>query len=265
MDLEAIPPEPEMKDVFGGWEQIAAAVGRVVAQLPALGGSPGITSLLVALLDAQTGQADLLKSIKADTLALRTAPYKEAMHSLDAARRVGPGDRFWNIYIERAEAKLSEAQELVSDLREQTLVEYNRAIVYFTMGHQENGRYYIEQSCQHADQVVNEYLQKAKDFITDRRPVPAAKPRGLPKAAKNALEAGEVVVGFATIGTYFYARAGVQIAIDRPKERARRDLQSFIGFYNLIQHTASKVSDNIKPQYLTLEHSSPILYILKIR
>jgi hypothetical protein len=158
MSLEAIPPEPGMKDVFGGWDEVATAVGQLVSQLPGLGGAQAVVGLLLALLNAQDSQSGLLKSIKADIAALRIAPYKEALHSLEDARRVGPAYPSWDTFIRRAEAKLSEARELASDLREEGLVEYNRGIVYLMLGDQVNARYHLQQSAQCAEQVVNESI-----------------------------------------------------------------------------------------------------------
>jgi hypothetical protein len=155
MSLEAVPPDPAAEDVFGRWSEIAGAVVRFVSQLPGLRNGSVVMDLLLVFTDAQRGQTALLKSIKADTAALRVAPLKEALQSLEDARRVGPTDPLWDTFIRRAEANLSTARTLVSGPHEQALVEFNQGIVYLTMGHEDNARYHLEQGVQCADQAVN--------------------------------------------------------------------------------------------------------------
>jgi hypothetical protein len=116
MTVDGIPPEPETEAVFGRWLQLAVTVGRIAATLHLPGYKQASTAvgLLIALIDAENDQAGLLKSIKADTAALRAGPLKEALRSMRDAQRVGPADSSWDTFIRRAEGKLSEARELVS-------------------------------------------------------------------------------------------------------------------------------------------------------
>ena len=78
MTLDGIPPGPEMEAVFGRWLQIATTIGRLVSllHLPGHQQASAVIGALLALNDAEneTDQIALLKSIKADTAALRVGP-----------------------------------------------------------------------------------------------------------------------------------------------------------------------------------------------
>jgi hypothetical protein len=254
MTLEGIPPGPETEDVFGGWLEIAATVGQFVSalHLPGYRGASAVVNLLTALTAAQDGQTALLRSIKADTAALRMAPLKEALLSLEDARRVGPADSSWDTFIRRAEAKLSEARALVSGLQEEALVEYNLGIVYLAIGHQGNARHSLEQSAGCANRTVNEYVRKARSMIRDDRP-DRLKRWELPKTGQRVLAGGAIAASMVTFGTYTLAYGGLKEAtVNAARRRACHDLKDFLGFYNLIQHTASRTSGDAKPRYLTL-------------
>jgi hypothetical protein len=241
MGLEITPPGPQTRDVFGGWLEIAQMVARFVSQLPGLGGAPVVVDLLGVLADAQDGQTALLKSIKADTAALRVAPWKEAVESLADARRVGPTDPSWGRFLDRAEAKLSEARQLVSDMREAALVEYDLGMVWLFIGHEVNARYHLQESVQCANQAVNEYVLKARTWIRDERP--DGLKRG--KLPEDVLQIGSSLRDMATLGIW-KATAG------RARDKACRDLKDFTSFYNLIQDTVGRLSGDAKPRYLAV-------------
>lgn len=248
MSWESIPPGPETENLFGGWLEIAQMVARFVSQLPGHGGASVVVDLLGALTDAQDGQAALLKSIKADTAALRKSPWKQAVESLADARRVGPTDPSWGRFLDRAEAKLSEARQLVSDMREAALVEYDRGIVWLFIGHEVNARYYLQEGVQCADRVVDEYVRKSggaiEDLRTERRPT---RFRGRDAATLAAM------LGTVAITNGLLSPNGNYLdAMTLGGRRACRNLERFIGFYNLIQRTASSVSGGAQPRYLVL-------------
>lgn len=270
MDLKAAPPSPQMQDVFGGWYKIATTAGRFASLVSKTPGLPtpasDVLGLLAALTDAQDSQSALLSSIKADTTALRNAPFKGALQSLDDARRVGPADPSWDRFLDRAEDKLSEARELESDPQKEALIEYDLGIVWLAKGHRGNARFHLEKCIQCADRVVNEYAEKASIALQDARPRdPGKKRRELPVGAKRALVAGTALLpgGVAAVAAAGAVKKGRKVA----GRGACHDLKDFLDFYNLIQHTASAVS-GAEPQYLKLE--GPMKgrgpdYILRLR
>jgi hypothetical protein len=159
------------------------------------------------------------------------------------ARRVGPTDSSWDIFIRRAEDKLSEARQLVSGPQEAALVEFNLGIVWLAMGHQGNASHHLELSAACATRVVNEYVRKASYALEDARPSPV-RPRFSRTAVRRVVRASTRLVG-------------IPEALGAPKIAAERhtcnDLKDYIGFYNLIQRTASGASGDVKPQYLILD------------
>jgi hypothetical protein len=129
MTLEA-PQSGPGEQTFGGWAQLAVAAGRAISVVPGLSRASAFVDLLVAVIDVQESQTGLLKSIKADTAAIRGGPFKEAVQNLQQARRVGPSDPFWIRHIDRAEDRLSEAFSYAKTPRDKAQIEYNRALVY---------------------------------------------------------------------------------------------------------------------------------------
>jgi len=250
MTLESLPSGPEAEELFGGWLEIAVTVGRFVSQLPGYGGVSAVVNLLAALTDAQDGRTALLRSIKADTAAMRIAPLKGALLSLQEARRVGPADPLWDTFIRRAEDSLSKALALVSGPQEEALVEFNLGVVYLMMGHPDSARHHLGQSVQCADRVVNEYMQKEAFAIDDLRPLADRPPGQLLK--RNNAGSFAVTLGLSMVSKGVVSGPYVE-AMTPWVRRACRDLQRFISFYNLIQRTASSVSGNARPRYLVLD------------
>jgi hypothetical protein len=249
MTMEGISPGPEAEDLFGGWIEIAATVSRFVSQLPGFRGGSVVTDLLAALTDTQVGQAALLKSIKADTAALRKKPFKVALQSLEDARRVGPDHPSWDTFLRRAEDNFVEAGTLVSGSQEKAFVEFDLAIVYLAMGDEVNSRHHIEQSVQCADRAVNEYMQIGRGAITDGRPREEI-PEFKMTATAGVFLAGAIGGMWVTGGALNW---GYAKALTPQCRKACHELKGFLGFYNLIQRTASSVSGGAQPRYLTLD------------
>jgi len=266
MAQDAIPPGPQTGGAFGRWVEVAGTVGRLASQLPGLHGVSVVIDVLAALTDAQNGQTALLKSIKADTAALRIAPFKVAVESLGEALRVGPADPSWDTYIHRTEEKLSDALALVSGPQEEALVEFDLGITWFLMGHKGNARHHIERSLQCGHQVVNEYVRKARNQIHDERPFEDRVKRWeLSKAGRRAVVAGQTVWVVGTFGLGGAVFTAYDATVVRARRQARSDLNDFIGFYNLIQYTVSSMSGNAKPQYLILDQLGYDDFRLRLR
>ncbi len=249
MAADRIPPGPELEAVFGKWLQMAAAVGQIIAvlHLPGYKRAAAAIGVLIALHDAENDQAVLLKSIKADTAAMRAGPLKEALRSIGDAQRVGPADPSWDTYTRRAEGKLSQARELVSSPQEEAFVEFNHGVVWLAMGHQANAAHHLELSTAAAARAVDLLVRKASYALEDARPSPVG-PR-ISRHAVDGIVAGAMVLTFGFAMYPGSAALGVRIAAER---RACEDLKELIGFYNLIQQTASVVSGETRPQFLAL-------------
>jgi hypothetical protein len=95
MASEWVPSEPEANVAFGKWLQMAGTVGQLISILhvPGYNKVSVITGLLITLSDAQNDQAALLRSIKADTAALRAGPLREALRSIGDAKYAVEGKR----------------------------------------------------------------------------------------------------------------------------------------------------------------------------
>ena len=256
MDLEGTSSSPQM-EIFGRLGELAVAAGRVVSKLPGLDGLSPVVDLLATLLQVQESQITLLKSIKADTTALRSAPFKEALHSLEDARLVGPRHPYWNTYIHRAEDKMSEAYELASGPRERAVIEYNRGVIHLTLGFQDIADRHLRRGQEFATQVVDQYGRKAKDYVSDERPNPAWQKR---KWALTTLNATAYTVLFGTAGFAAPLIGGYAAVRESRKQSLCDDLNAFPPFHNLIEDTASRVSGEGKPQYLALSPVRDVKY-----
>ena len=222
MDLEGTSSSPQM-EIFGQLGKLAVAAGQVVSQLPGLDGLSPVVNLLATLLQVQESQITLLKSIKADTTALRSAPFKEALHSLEDAQLVGPKHPYWNTYIHRAEDRMSEAYELASGPRERAVIEYNRGIIHLTLGFQDIAGRHLRRSQEFAKQVVDQYGRKAKDWVSDERPNPTWQKR---KWVMNTFETAAPIASGVTLGLATpLAIAGVVLR-DRRRESRCNDLNA---------------------------------------
>jgi len=254
--LEAPQSGPE-QEIFGGWAQLAVASGRAISLVPGLSRASAFVDLLVALIDVQDSQIGLLKSIKADTAALRSAPFKEAVDNLQQARRVGPSDPFWGRYIDRAEDRLSQAFSLASDPRDMAHIEYNRALVYLALGRNDDCRYYLGQSAQWANQVVDGYARKAKAKIHDARLAADRTKRHRLGRTAGALNTTAAIATLGLSAFFFGALNGIKEAtVDSVRLSYCDELKDFIGFFNLIEQTASSLSGDRSPRYLALHHNA---------
>jgi hypothetical protein len=264
MSMQPFPSAPGQpapdKYLFGGWADLAAAFGRAVGVVPGLQAAPALVDVLVALLSVQDSQSGLLKSIKADTAAIRSGPFKEAMESLEDARRVGPADTFWSRYIDRAEDRLSQAFSFAADddLRGKAQIQYNRAVVHVALRREDDTRYYLGQSAQLANQVVDGYVRKAGVMINDARPnARPVKRHEWSNGTRRAAAVADTAAAIVTLGTWWFFRQNVKEAtVDAIRLSYCKELEQFIGFYNLIQHSSSFVLAGRKPEYLSLVDTS---------
>jgi hypothetical protein len=257
MTLEAPQSGPEQQ-IFGGWTQLAVAAGRAISLAPGLSRASAFVDLLVALIDVQDSQTGLLKSIKADTAAIRSGPFKEAVENIQHARRVGPSDPLWGRYINRAEDRLSQAFSLASesDLRGKAQIEYNRALVYLALGRKDECRYYLDRSAQWANQMVDGYVRKAKAKIHDARLATDRTKRHDWSRTAKAVNNTAAVATLGLYGMFYGALNGIKEAtVDAVRLSYCDELKEFIGFFNLVEHTASSLSGDRTPRYLALDHN----------
>jgi hypothetical protein len=257
MTFEAPQSGPE-QEIFGDWAQLAAAAGRAVSLVPGLSRASAFVDLLVALIDVQHSQTGLLKSIKADTAAERRAPFQEAVNNLQDARRVGPSHRFWGRYIDRAEDRLSQAFARASDPRDKAHIEYNRALVYLALGCEDDCRYYLGQSAQWANQEVDLCVRKAKVKIHDARLAAERTERHrLSPRTANVLNFTAAIATLNLSVLLYGALNGIKEAtVDSVRLSYCDELKDFIGFFNLIEQTASSLSGDRRPRYLALHHNA---------
>jgi hypothetical protein len=243
------------REIFGRWLPVATAVGGVA--LPGVPAAPAVIQLIAALVDPEGGQGSMLSSIKADTSALRKAPFRTAMQSLNDALLVGPADPLWLRYIYRAEAKFSEALELASDMPEKALIEFNLGIVFMLIGHRVNTRRHLELSRQHAEEAVNHYARHAYNLFDARE---RRTSKRWPLAARIAILPATPLI---LVGGGLYALA----ALPYGKSQARK-LREFIGLYNLIQRAWESVGGG-EARYLAVgtnrrnDGDSYYIYFLK--
>jgi hypothetical protein len=242
-------------EVFGVWAGIALKAGRLISRLGILPGGSEAVDLLGALVDAQNSQSALLKSIKADTAALRNERYKVALNSMAEALRVGPRDPLWAINIRRAEDNLSHALALVSGPNEQALVEYNLWIVYLAMGSGGSACHHLELSMECAKRAVNGYVLQARSLLHDARPAAEHVRRERSETAQDVVAAANAVALVGTVGLWSLVASAASAPGGRIKSRACRELGEFIGFYNLLQYTVSGIRGDAEPQYLVLEYT----------
>ena len=248
---EPMPPGQEEEGLFGGWLDIAAAIGRFISRLPGLPAGPVIADLLAALTDAQESGTGLLKSVKADTAAIRKRPFKVALQSLRDAQRVGPAHSSWDTFIRRAEDQFSWASQVASSPQEEALVEFNLVIVYLMMEDEVNARYHAEQSVQCAGRAVDECLRRSGTAIDDLRTLPPQHRPGRRRARDTGTLA--MILGTVAISNGILSPPGPYLDAMSPwGRRAIHDLERFTGFYNLIQRTASGIAGETQPQYLVL-------------
>lgn len=256
MTLEAPQSGPD-EQTFGGWAQLAVAAGRAISVVPGLSRASAFVDLLVAVIDVQESQTGLLKSIKADTAAIRSGPFREAVDNLQQARRVGPSDPFWSRHMDRAEDRLSQAFSFASAPRDKAQIEYNRALVYLALGRKDDCRYYLGQSAQWANQAVDGYVRQAKTKIHDARLATDRTKRHNWSRTAKALNNTAAIVTLGTYGMFYGILSGIKEAtVDSVRLSYADELKEFIGFFNLIEQTSGSLFDDPKPRYLALDHNA---------
>lgn len=225
----------------GRWLPVAQSISQLALQLHGMPGASMVLGLLVAVTDPEGSPEGLLRSIKADTSALRMAPLRTAMQALSDARRVGQEHSEWSRYIDRADDELSRARSLASGPNEVAVIEFNHGVVYLLRGDETNALHHLRLSARASDDAVSLYMRWGYNILDRREPRVIKK---WPLAARIALMPTFPVL---------LAGGAVYTAATMPmRRRSMRELREFISFYNLIQHTLNSVGGD-DPRYLKIE------------
>jgi hypothetical protein len=225
----------------GRWLPVAQSISQVAMQLHGMPGASMVLGLLVAVTDPDSSPEGLLRSIKADTSALRMAPLRTAMRALSDARRVGQEHSEWSRYIDRADDELSRARSLASGPNEVAVIEFNHAVVYLLRGDEPNALHHLRLSAGASDDAISLYMRWGYNIIDWRQ--------------SNAVKLWPRAARIAMIPTYpvLLMAVGTYTAMTMPKRRrSMRELREFISFYNLIQHTLNSVGGD-DPRYLKIQ------------
>lgn len=240
-------------EVCGGWAKVAVELAGVLAELHGIPGAGAVARLLDSLVDTQCSQDSVLRSIKADTSALRNEHFLSGLNRLGDARHAGPAHPMWEVYLTSAEEHLSSARSLVRDATEEMLVEFNLSMVLLMRGHRDQAARHLGQSSQAADRALGEYLQaqwwdysgagndgsSPMQVITDMRPdFPHAPPRrtgpfwdGISLMwALSGIFSGGLTLLF-----------GLLYVLER-KRRLFGQLERFIWLYNVNEYAASSIT-----------------------
>jgi hypothetical protein len=221
-------------DPLRGWLEVATAAASAAVNLPAtLHGTRLAVALITAVADVRNN-ASLLESIKADTTALRNAPFKHGLDELELAKYLAPSNPRWAYHVRAAESSLRKSLPLARDYRETAVIEFYLTVANIALGQKDEAHYHIDRARKAADIIVNTYAHRAEYVISDSRGMKPKTP-GIKKIWDSPVWG---VAIFASGGTFLLWGGAVTKAVG---VKARADLRDFLGFYNLIQHTGAAV------------------------
>lgn len=256
-------------EVYGGWAKVAVELAGVVAELHGVPGAGAVARLLDSLIDTQCSQDSMLRSIKADTSALRNEHFLSGLNRLGDARQAGPAHPMWEVYLSSAEEHLSSARSLVRDATEEMLVEFNLSMVLLMRGYRDQAARHLGQSTQAADRALGEYLQaqwwdysgagndgsEPKQVITDMRPdVDHAPPR------RSGSFWDGIFIMWALSGVFscgLTLLCGMLYVLAR-KRHLFGQLERFICLYNVNEYAASSITGR-SARYRTLTVTQGVL------
>jgi hypothetical protein len=151
-------------DAFGPWlkiVQIGATLGLGLAGLPAAGAG---VDLVVALVGIEDGQTRLLRTIKNDTRLLREGDFATAKLMLKEANRVGPSDSRYLAFLEKSADLLYAAHGLAESVQEQSIIEFQLALVWYSLQSEKDGNHWIEQSAMTSDRALNQLVDSMQEL-----------------------------------------------------------------------------------------------------
>jgi hypothetical protein len=149
---------PELVTLCGPWVSATAAVAKASFALAGVKTAGPILDLALALSGIGDAQTELLKSIKADTELLRKKSLRSAIRWVRHAELVGPGDKDWAKYLDRAEQELVDADSVANSDEEKTVVCFALAGLYLTLDKPLLSQDLINESVTSKDRVLSGLL-----------------------------------------------------------------------------------------------------------
>lgn len=234
-------------DPFGGWFDVVASTAGAAASLSgAVHGTKLLVALITTIMNARSNSS-LLKSIKADTTALRNKPFKHGIDELQLASSLTLPNARWTYHVNAAESSLREALPLARNSQETAAIEYYTAVANIALSQKDEAIYHINQARTAADMIVNTCVHAAHYTLNDARTVKPETP-GIRKVWDNPWW------GPATLASGGTLLLAFPLVIKGIGYRVRQDLKDFVSFYNLIQYTQAAISDNsFQANYIALE------------
>jgi hypothetical protein len=235
-------------DAFGPWldvVRVGATLGLSLAGLPAAG--EGV-SLVFALIGIEEAQARLLRGIKNDTRLLREGDFAAAKLMLREASRVGSSDPRYPTFLQKSADLLYKAHGLAESVQEQSIVEFQLAVVWYALQSEGDGKYWIEQSASTADRVLEQMVGSMQELparlalrlIDDRQEAESqgegeSESESTSSTSPPAKWVAPAVVAYAALNPVL-GLAGVGAAVSFYKvQRARLSrLREYLPFYNSV-------------------------------
>jgi hypothetical protein len=269
-----LPNSGSGSDAFGAWSAVASKVAKVAIAIGKV--VPGVSEaadVLNALVEVEDSDSGLLKSIKADTVALRNKHFKAGVRSLREATLARDDEELWKFHIDRAQHNLHDAIDLVNDDEELAQVELNLAIVYLAKGNVKQAQRRLAHSSTAANRAVASYLRKpwpwwealraldAEDkdknyqFLEDHRSA-ASDTAQSDKWMENMKGVTELsLVGLTVfglgVGALTAGKAMEFYQVHKERQEIRK-LVDFLDFYNLNEYLAAAVTPGRHANYVAL-------------
>jgi hypothetical protein len=255
-ELNSLPSE--LRRACGPWISVTAAAAKAAFTMTAVKAGASLVDLAIALSGVGDAQAELLKSIKADTLLLRQQPLHTAATLMAEAKRVGPDDQRWSQFLERAVDCLYQADSLSASSEERAVAQFGLACTYLTLDRRTDARHWIEESVTSERTALAEFIRKCQGLVS----------RDIAEAEEIEPEEPDSVGGFIKLALRYYysdkrdrvkrlANEAKELVVEKHVEATRR----FLPFANATEICASAICGRREAVILELSYYGVRYYL----
>lgn len=248
--------EPAFDDTlgtFGHWGDLASAAAQLMSQ--AIGGPVGgaAASLAMSLFGVGDTQTRLLLSIKSDTQALRSDPFKMAIQLLRQATEVSAHDREWLGLVTRSRDSLERAVNLARGPYEKAIVELYLYVAWMLLGRPDHAGYCLKRSMESARAAIDQLAWESEVYVDDLRSGSRRRGRNTKARIKEGM-APSLIAGL-WAGTFIGFPIGLALSERRQKRDRMRKiavLQNYVTLYNTVQYLLGLMNGTFSPAYVQL-------------
>lgn len=249
----------EFRRACGPWISVTTAATKAAFALAGVKDAGQVVDLVLALSGVGDAQAELLKSIKADTLLLRQEPLQTAATFMGEAKRVGASDERYTQFLNHAVKSFYRAKSLAASAEERAVVEFGLACAYLTLEKITDAQHWIGESVSSERQVLNALLQTRLGVIDERRITQEHESTNSMGFLKDAFVKFVVTHPGVLFSTATAVQAG-RAAISPAKEQIRKGrieaFRRFLYFANAVEVSADAIWRRSETKVLDLRGDS---------